>query len=173
MGDYLEHTRAETFLEGAQQSSNSASEDVARLQGCRLIVASEPNSRGRLNESLLKRLTGEDKIVARELYKASTTFTFTGKIWILLNEMPIWSEHPAMMRRLKYIYFNHKIGMRISDRFFFRFSIHSLKCSDLIYAILFEKPLFHNGERNNGSKVYANTLSACILSFIQIQRPYS
>ena len=50
------------------KNNNGINSDIARLKGARLVTTVEPNEGLRLNEGLLKQLTGGDIITARKLY---------------------------------------------------------------------------------------------------------
>ena len=49
-------------------SSNQGFAEVATFPGSRMITAVEPRKAGRLNEELLKQLTGGDRMKARQMY---------------------------------------------------------------------------------------------------------
>lgn len=62
------------------------------------------------NKSLrwLKLLSGDDKITARGIYKASVSFVPTCKIMVLSNPIPDWNSEPALIRRLILLQFKQK-----------------------------------------------------------------
>jgi putative DNA primase/helicase len=78
----------------------------AMLAGRRLIAASEVAKQGRLNEQLIKSLTGGDVVSARHPYGRPFTFVPVGKIFLLVNERPqVRDESHGMWRRIKLVPF--------------------------------------------------------------------
>jgi putative DNA primase/helicase len=81
-------------------SANSANPDIARLKGARVVNAAEPQKNARLNESLIKQLTGGDTVTARFLYGKEFEYRPEFKLWINTNYKPqisgnddgIWSR---------------------------------------------------------------------------------
>jgi len=81
--------------------SSAARPDLMRLQGVRFTPISEPQG-GQFNEELLKAHTGEDLILARDLYgKAGefAQFSPTHKIIFLCNDLPKTADVGVSMRR--------------------------------------------------------------------------
>lgn len=102
-GEYFHKANIDIILEQKSQSINN---DVAALKGKRLVIASELSSGKRLNESLIKDLTGGDPKTARYLYKEFFTFMPECKIWIYGNHKPIIKGiDEGIKRRLKIIPF--------------------------------------------------------------------
>lgn len=96
-------------IESLMQSfsrGQTASPYVAQLAGTRLALASEIPENRKLNESLIKDLTGGDSITARFLFANPFTFTPTHKLWIFGNHKPkILGTDEGIWRRLKIIPF--------------------------------------------------------------------
>jgi putative DNA primase/helicase len=110
LGDYAVTTGAETFLQSSFTKSGSEhTENLMRLKGARFVIASELKKTGTLNESLVKQLTGQDKITARGLRRESEQFIFTGKIWLMFNESPEINNSYAMRRRIKRIKYTKQV----------------------------------------------------------------
>ncbi len=65
------------------RDSRSASGDLARLDGCRLAVASEPPKRMLFDAALVKTLLGRDSITARNLFERE--FQFIPKFTLVMN----------------------------------------------------------------------------------------
>lgn len=87
-------------------SSNGPTPELAKMKGVRLIVTSEPDEGTRLSEGIVKRLTGNEKITAREMYGESFTFMPTGVIWMSTNHKPIVrGTDDGIWRRLMFIPF--------------------------------------------------------------------
>lgn len=88
LGDYAGETATETLMTGKREAG-SATEDLARLAGLRLVGANETDEGQRFSEARIKALTGNDPITARELYKGSFTYRPQFKLWLRTNHKPI------------------------------------------------------------------------------------
>ncbi|MDE7229849.1 MAG: hypothetical protein K2N56_05150 [Oscillospiraceae bacterium] len=86
-GDYAVNIQPETLM--IKPNSNGASSDIARLRGARFVTSTEPNEGMRINEGLLKQLTGEDIVTARKLYGNEFEFRPEFKLWMATNHKPI------------------------------------------------------------------------------------
>lgn len=109
MGNYAAQTQAETIL---MRSSNQgqATSDIARLKGARLVTTIEPNEGVRLNEGLVKQLTGGDTVTARFLYGKEFEFKPEFKLWMATNHKPIIrGTDDGFWRRMRLIPFTIKI----------------------------------------------------------------
>ncbi|HGJ66313.1 TPA: hypothetical protein ENS27_13190, partial [bacterium] len=105
MGDYGKQANPETF-EDRKRSGNAASEDIARLCGIRFVSTIETGHSSGLAENLIKKMSGDSKITARELYKSSTEFEQTHKLFIATNHKPkILGNDYGIWRRIKLIPF--------------------------------------------------------------------
>lgn len=87
-GDYAANIQPETIMVKPNASS-AINSDIARLKGARLVTSVEPNEGVRLNEGLLKQLTGQDIITARKLYGEEFEFKPEFKLWMATNHKPI------------------------------------------------------------------------------------
>jgi putative DNA primase/helicase len=104
MGDYAVTADFSTF---AERKSDGPRNDVARLRGARLVTASELNSAARLDEALLKSLTGQETISARFLHKETFEFSPRFKLWLAANQRPIIRGTDAgIWRRVRLIPFD-------------------------------------------------------------------
>ena len=105
LGDYSSTAQVSTILE--RKNDNSASSDLARLKGARFVTTGENNEGSRINEGLIKQLTGGEKITARFLYGVEFEYTPEFKLWIGTNhkfiirgtDKGIWRRfHPIPFR---------------------------------------------------------------------------
>ena len=87
-GDYAANIQPETIMVKSNTGGN-ANSDIARLKGARLVTSVEPNEGVRINEGLLKQLTGDDPVTARKLYGEEFEFKPEFKLWIATNHKPI------------------------------------------------------------------------------------
>lgn len=83
LGDYATTISPESLAIKANKDSRTASPDIAKLAGTRLVVASEPPRRMLFDSSLVKTLTGRDSISARFLHE--NEFQFKPKFKLILN----------------------------------------------------------------------------------------
>ena len=85
-GDYARNIQPETIM---IKNNNAVNSDIARLKGARFVTTVEPNEGLKLNEGLLKQLTGGDIITARKLYAEEFEFKAEFKLWMATNHKPI------------------------------------------------------------------------------------
>lgn len=80
--------------------------EIADLRGKRLVIASETEERRRLNEALVKKLTGGDKLKARFMRQDNFSFRPTHKIILLTNHKPrVRGTDHGIKRRLMLVPF--------------------------------------------------------------------
>lgn len=87
-GDYAANIQPETIMV-KNNSASAINSDIARLKGARLVTSVEPNEGVRINEGLLKQLTGDDTVTARKLYSEEFEFKPEFKLWMATNHKPI------------------------------------------------------------------------------------
>ena len=87
-GDYGRNIQPET-LALKNKDSRTASGDVARLDGCRLVQMPEPPKNMKFDVALLKQLTGNDVLTARLLYQNDFEFKPVFKLFINTNYLPV------------------------------------------------------------------------------------
>lgn len=116
LGGYSANTQPETIMM-KKWGSESASSDVARLKGARFVTSEEPTEGVRLNEGLLKQLTGGSKVTCRFLYGDEFEYTPEFKIWIATNHKPvIRGTDMGIWRRIKLIPFEVNIPKEKIDK---------------------------------------------------------
>ena len=108
-GDYAANIQPETIMVKSGQNS-AANSDIARLKGARFVTCVEPNKGARLNEGLIKQLTGGDPITARKLYGDEFEFIPEFKLWMATNYKPkIYGTDTGIWRRIHIIPFTIQI----------------------------------------------------------------
>ena len=108
MGDYAVSADFGTFAE--QEYGERHSTDVARLAGARLVITEEGKQDQKLNEGLIKKLTGGGKMTARFMQKDNFEFEFVAKIIVASNHKPALSSvGEDMKRRLNMIPFDYTV----------------------------------------------------------------
>jgi putative DNA primase/helicase len=114
MGDYARNTPVETLLQKNRAGEIPA--DVARLDGPRLVTASEVDKGRRLAESLIKALTGRDTVTARFMYGEFFDFVPQFKLFLSTNNKPLVRgvDH-AIWRRIHFIAFPVQIPLAERD----------------------------------------------------------
>ena len=88
------------------RSDGGPRDDIADLRGKRFVSAQESRQGAAFDESIIKWLTGGDRVRARLLYQNSYEFDPTHKLWLATNHKPmIRGNDPAIWSRLKLIPF--------------------------------------------------------------------
>lgn len=115
LGDYAMQTDWQSFTVnkyGGVQIRN----DIARLHGARFVAAIESEQNIRIAESLIKAVTGGDRITARFLYQESFEFIPQFKLWLATNHKPkIVGIDDAIWSRIKLIPFSVTIPSEKRD----------------------------------------------------------
>jgi putative DNA primase/helicase len=104
MGDYAQSLPMQSLM--VKYNDGGISNDIARLNGARFVSAVETDEGKRLSESLVKQLTGGDRISARFMRAEFFDFKPTFKIWMGVNHRPVitGTDH-GIWRRVKLIPF--------------------------------------------------------------------
>jgi putative DNA primase/helicase len=104
LGDgYTARTPTQTLM---AKRGETIPNDVARLRGIRLVTASETGDGHRLDEALVKDITGGDKLVARFMRGEWFEFAPTFKIFLSTNYKPrIVGNDDAIWDRLRLVPF--------------------------------------------------------------------
>jgi putative DNA primase/helicase len=90
----------------AMRSGDRNTTDIADLVGCRLVTSHEAAKDRRLDEELIKTMTGGDRIRCRHLYVNNFEFTPQFKLWFDANHHPpLHDNSEGMWRRVKVIPF--------------------------------------------------------------------
>lgn len=109
LGGYASNAQPETIMM-KKWSDGGALSDIARLKSARFVTTEEPTEGVRLNEGLLKQLTGGSKITCRFLYADEFEYTPEFKIWLATNHKPvIRGTDFGIWRRIKLIPFEVNI----------------------------------------------------------------
>ena len=82
----------QTLAQKQNKDSRQASGDIARLDGCRFLNASEPPKRMIFDVGLLKNLLGRDSITARHLHEREFEFIPRFKLFINTNFLPLITD---------------------------------------------------------------------------------
>lgn len=120
LGEYATNIQPESIM--VKNSSSTANTDIARLKGARLVTSVEPNEGMRLNEGLLKQLTGDDMITARKLYGDEFEYRPEFKLWVATNHKPtIRGTDLGIWRRIHIIPFtvtipDEKVDKNLGDK---------------------------------------------------------
>lgn len=116
MGGYASNIQPETIMM-KRLGGEGANSDIARLKSARFVTSEEPTEGVRLNEGLLKQLTGGSKITCRFLYGDEFEYTPEFKIWIATNHKPvIRGTDFGIWRRIKLIPFEVTIDKSKVDK---------------------------------------------------------
>ena len=103
MGDYAITAPESLFV---IDRNSSATNDIARLSGCRMACAAELDENASFAESRLKAITGRDVITARFLHREFFDFQPTHKFWISGNHKPsVHGVDHGIWRRIRLIPF--------------------------------------------------------------------
>lgn len=116
LGGYAANTQPETLMM-KRFGDSGANPEIARLKSARFVTSEEPTEGVRLNEGLLKQLTGGSKVTCRFLYGDEFEYSPEFKIWIATNHKPvIRGTDVGIWRRIKLIPFEVNIPKEKVDK---------------------------------------------------------
>jgi putative DNA primase/helicase len=102
LGDFALTSPFESFVR--VRGDRGPRNDVARLHRARLVVAAESGEGRRLDEALVKMLTGGDTVAARFLYGEHFEFRPRFKLFLVTNHRPrVDGDDSAIWRRLRLV----------------------------------------------------------------------
>ncbi|MDU8929677.1 phage/plasmid primase, P4 family [Alisedimentitalea sp. MJ-SS2] len=103
LGDYAKVAPSSLI---AQKKHSDHREGIARLQGARLVIASEVEANSHFAEALLKEITGNETLTARFMHGPTFEFKRTFKFCVVGNHKPkSRNADRAFTRRLKILPF--------------------------------------------------------------------
>ncbi|MEN9815514.1 MAG: hypothetical protein RLZZ412_1496 [Verrucomicrobiota bacterium] len=120
LGDYA-MTAASGMLAGSsghgassasgEAAAGAATPEVAALRGRRMVTAHETSDGVTLREGFVKRVTGGDRIVARQLYGDPFEFQPTHKLQLLTNSRPVVrGQDHGIWRRVRLVPYLVRFG---------------------------------------------------------------
>ncbi|MCA0314197.1 MAG: phage/plasmid primase, P4 family [Candidatus Melainabacteria bacterium] len=116
LGTYSSGLPMESLMDTGR--SDTGRNDLASLVGARLVTASETTEGQKLNEALVKLMTGGDKVRCRNLFHEYFNMAPVWKVWFAGNHRPqIKGQDPAIWERLILIPFDTYIAPENRDPF--------------------------------------------------------
>ena len=116
LGSYASNVQPETVML-RRDGGSGANSDIARLKSARFVMSEEPTEDVRLNEGLVKQLTGGGKVTCRFLYGDEFEYEPEFKIWIATNHKPvIRGTDVGIWRRIRLIPFEVNIPPEKVDK---------------------------------------------------------
>lgn len=114
LGDYAQAADFATFQ---ARRGDGPRTDLARMRGARFISAAEAHGDKEFDGTVLKRLTGGDKIVARQLYEREQEFKPEYKLFLAANHQPVVRDHTlGFWSRIKLVPFTRTFLAQEQDK---------------------------------------------------------
>jgi putative DNA primase/helicase len=108
LGDY-KGTVPITLITDKRSAIGGTSSEIIQLKGVRYAVMQEPSKDTKINEGIMKELTGGDPLQGRALYNESETFTPQFNLVVCTNsQFKIESNDDGTWRRIREVAFNSK-----------------------------------------------------------------
>ena len=105
LGEY-KATVPVTIITSRRVGVGASSSEIAQLMGIRYAVMQEPSKGDKMNEGVMKELTGGDELQARALFKDSVTFPVLFKLAMCSNDLiEIKSNDEGTWRRIRVVPF--------------------------------------------------------------------
>ncbi len=112
--DYSEPADLAIFDKSSKRFASAQSYEMATYPNKHFVFASEPESGAActFEEAAIKKLTGSEKLKARQIYAVPGKFTPRLKLWFSMNHRPNFdTADDAMLRRLLIIPFENKVDV--------------------------------------------------------------
>ncbi|TCT15679.1 P4 family phage/plasmid primase-like protein [Natranaerovirga pectinivora] len=117
LSDYAVIVSPQTVMQNYANKNNGPRPDLLRLRDKRFATVSETEENDKLNEGLIKSLTGGGYISCRGLHKENVEFPSRFKLWFDTNYKPrVTGTDIAIWSRLKIIPFTTQIQKEEMDR---------------------------------------------------------
>lgn len=117
MGDYAVTVSPDTIMDNKLLKGNAPRPDLLRLRDKRFAAVSESNESDKLNEGMIKSLTGAGYISCRTLHREPVEFMSKFKLWFDTNYRPrVYGTDIAIWSRIKVIPIEVQLGPDEIDR---------------------------------------------------------
>lgn len=118
LGDYASVAPVSIICKGSRERDGEAPSPVlASLKGRRFVTMAENNQYGKLDEEIIKQITGGEEITARHLHEKPITFLPQFTLWLSCNDLPYVSDKSLFASdRLKVIEFNRHFSAEEQDK---------------------------------------------------------
>lgn len=104
MGDYAQVIDPSLLM--VKDRGGVGGPELMTLLGARLVIGSETEEGRKLDEALMKRLTGGDELTARRLYREPVSWQPSHQLLYVTNALPtVKGNDPAVWRRLRVVPF--------------------------------------------------------------------
>jgi len=108
LGEYA-GTVPVTLVTEKRSSIGGTQSELMQLKGVRYAVMQEPSKDAKINEGMMKQLTGDSHMTARDLYCDSETFVIQFDLVVCLNELfKISSNDNGTWRRIRVVDFQSR-----------------------------------------------------------------
>ncbi|ADU49179.1 DNA primase family protein [Intrasporangium calvum] len=105
MGDYASIINPELLM--VRERGGVGGPEMMTLMGARLVIGSETEDGRKLDETLMKRLTGGDELTARRLYREPVSWRPSHQLIYVTNHLPkVKGNDPATWRRIRVVPFD-------------------------------------------------------------------
>lgn len=116
LGDYSKGLPIDVLMRSRFDTGRGPNPELVRLLGARAVVTSETTDGRRLDEALIKRITGGDTMTVRGLYSEPIDFIPYYKLWIHGNYRPvIQGDDSGIWNRLVLVPFRNIIPAEEQD----------------------------------------------------------
>lgn len=120
LADYTKAADSSILMKKNINFAGSHSDELAALEGVRLVDCEEVSDGAGFSAELIKRITGEGDISCRALYKKTSTYKPVMKFWLVGNHRPEYDAlDQAVTRRLFMVPFDRRVPEEEVDRHLF------------------------------------------------------
>ena len=117
LGDYAMTLNFSSLYHDDRKRGSDATPDIAQLPGARMVLASEPEAGVRFSEALIKTLTGDARIKARNLNLGFFDFAPEFKLTLAGNHKPsVRGQDEGIWRRVNLVPFDVQVPKAERDK---------------------------------------------------------
>jgi len=118
LGDYSTNAPVKIICRnGVKKDAETPSPVLAGLKGKRFVTMSESEDSGKLDESVIKQLTGGESITARNLYESAIRYVPQFTLWLSCNDLPTVRDKSLFASdRVRVIEFNRHFKEEEQDK---------------------------------------------------------
>lgn len=118
LGDYASVSPVSIICKSDRsRNAEAANPMIASLKGKRFVTMAESNQYGKLDEEMIKQLTGGEEIKARNLYEAAMTFLPQFTLWLSCNDLPaVYDKSLFASERVRVVEFNRHFSQEEQDK---------------------------------------------------------